>query len=75
MSGQTYMEKLKMRNEYGTVAYYQEMFADFIGDCQHDSPELGDNLVEGFKLAVAEWREYYAEQTKELDRITTKLDD
>ena len=64
-----------MTNEYGSVAYYQEMFADFIGDIQHDSPELGDNLVEAFKLAITEWRDYYASQAKELDRITNKLND
>ena len=71
----TYTERLKMKNEYGSVAYYQEMFADFIGDIQHDTPDMGDNLVEAFKLAIAEWRDYYAEQVKELDRISTKLND
>ena len=60
---------------YGTVGYYQEMFADLIADVQHDSPVTGDNLVEAFKLAVAEWREYHAAQLKELDRIATTLDD
>ena len=71
----TYTERLKMRTEYGTVEYYKEMLADFIADIQHDGPELGDNLVEAFKLAIAEWREYYAGQVKELDRITNKLND
>ena len=60
---------------YGTVGYYQEMFADLIADVQHDSPVTGDNLVEAFKLAVAEWREYHAEQVKELDRISETLND
>ena len=71
----TYTERLKMKTEYGTVEYYKEMFADFIGDIQHDSPEFGDNLVEALKLAVAEWRDYYANQAKELDRIANKLND
>ena len=60
---------------YGTVGYYQEMFADFIADVQHDSPVTGDNLVEAFKLAVAEWREYHDAQVKELDRIAENLND
>ena len=61
--------------EYGTVAYYQAMFADLIADVQHDNPTIGDNLVEAFKLAIAEWREYHDSQVKELDRITTLLND
>ena len=60
---------------YGTVGYYQEMFADLIADVQHDSPVTGDNLVEAFKLAIAEWREYHAAQLKELDRISETLND
>ena len=62
-------------NEYGSVAYYKEMFADFIADIQHDTPQVSDNLVEAFKLAITEWRDYYAGQVKELDRMTAKLND
>ena len=71
----TYMERLKMRNEYGTVPYYREMFADLIADIQHDNPAMGDSLVEAFKLSIADWREYHEAQLKELDRISTKLND
>ena len=60
---------------YGTVGYYQEMFADLIADVQHDSPVTGDNLVAAFKLAVAEWSEYHAAQLKELERIAKQLND
>ena len=60
---------------FGSVGYYQEMFADLIADVQHDSPVTGDNLVEAFKLAVAEWREYHAGQVNELDRIAKQLND
>ena len=62
-------------NEYGTVSYYREMFADLIADVQHDNPEMGDKLVEAFKLSIADWREYHEAQIKELDRISTKLND
>ena len=71
----TYTERLNLMIEYGTVAYYQEMFGDLIADIQHDKPEISDNLVEAFKLAIAEWREYHEGQVKELDRIATKLND
>ncbi len=71
----TYTERLNQMTEFGTVRYYKELFDDFIGDVQHDDPISGDNLVEAFKLSVAEWREYYAKQVQELDRISTKLND
>ena len=41
---------------YGTPTYYAELFADFIADVQHDEPQFGDNLVAGFKLAIADWK-------------------
>ena len=62
-------------NEYGSVPYYQEMFSDLIADIQHDTPMTCDNLVEAFKLAIAEWRDYHDNQVKELDRISIKLND
>ena len=60
---------------YGTTEYYAEQFADFIADIQHDSPEFGDNLIAGFKLAIKDWREYHAAQILELDRVELKLDE
>ena len=62
-----------MKYEYGTVDYYAEMFADFIADCQHDSPHFSDNLVAGFKKAVNDWRQYHVKQILELDRIESKV--
>ena len=64
-----------MTNEYGTPQYYAEMFADFIADVQHDSPEFGDNLVAGLKLAIKDWRDYHVKQILELDRVEFKLDE
>jgi len=64
-----------MTNEYGTPQYYAEMFADFIADIQHDSPQFGDNLVAGFKLAIKDWRDYHVKQILELDRVEFKLDE
>ena len=61
--------------DYGTKGYYQDMFADVLADVQYDSPGISDNLVEAFKLAIVEWRDYHAAQVKELDRIEAKLND
>lgn len=60
------MEELK---KYGTVEFYAEQFADLIADIQHDQPEMSDNLIAGFKLAIQEWREYHVKQITELDRV------
>lgn len=62
-------------HNFGTTEYYKEMFADLIADVQHDSSVTGDNLVEAFKLAITEWRDYHAKQVKELDRISEQLND
>jgi len=63
------------QHEYGTLQCYAEMFADFIADIQHDSPEVGDNLIAGFKLAIKDWRDYHVNQILELDRVELKLND
>ena len=59
--------------EYGTVQFYAEQFADIIADIQHDSPEVSDNLIAGFKLAIDDWRKYHVNQILELNRVESKL--
>ena len=54
---------------YGTIEFYAELFSDILADIQYDSPEVGDNLVSAFKLALDDWREYHADQVTEYDRI------
>ncbi len=51
------------------------MFADFIADIQHDSPEVSNNLVAGFLLAIDDWRKYHVNQILELDRVEAKVND
>ncbi len=61
--------------DYGTTEYYAKLFADFIADIQHDSPEVSDCLIAGFKLAIDDWRKYHVNQILELDRVEAKLND
>ena len=61
--------------EFGTVEYYAEQFADIIADIQHDTPELTDNLIAGFKLAIDDWRKYHVNQILELDKADFLLND
>ena len=64
-----------MNHPYGTKEYYAEMFADFIADVQHDSPDISDGLVDGFLIALKDWRQYHVKQIVELDRVESKLND
>lgn len=61
------------RLTYGTTEFYAAQFADFIADIDHDSPELSDNLVSGFLLALDNWRQYHVKQILELDRVQQKM--
>ena len=71
----TYTEKLKLMTDFGSVAYYKAQLDDILGDIQHDRPQYADNLVAALKLSIAEWREYYAGQVQELDRMSLQIND
>ena len=58
---------------YGTPEYYKEQFMDFMADAQADQPEYGDALVEGFLLAVADWKQFHQEQAFEYERIGERV--
>ena len=58
---------------YGTPEYYKEQFMDFMADAQADQPEYGDALVEGFLLAVADWKQFHQEQALEYERIGERV--
>ena len=60
---------------YGTATYYAKLFGDIIADVQADNPTTSDNLIEGFKMALQSWREFYEQSAEEIKRIQQKLDD
>ena len=59
--------------KYGTPEYYAEQFADILADAQGDEPQYGDAIVEGFILAIQDWRDYYSKQVNELKRIEQRV--
>jgi len=61
--------------KYGTVRYYADMFADIIADANPDDESYGDAMIEGFQLALNEWRQYYKKGAKEIKRIQNKLNE
>jgi hypothetical protein len=58
---------------YGTAEYYQEQFADFLADADASNPQYGNALVEGFLLALNDWKEYHQNQVTEYDRIAQRV--
>ena len=58
---------------YGTPEFYKEQFMDFMADAQADEPRYGDALVEGFILALQDWRDYHAQQVNEYNRIEQRV--
>ncbi len=64
-----------MTDEYGSVEYYANLFADIICDVQADSPVITENIIAGFKLAVQQILRYHEKQAEEYVRLTTLIDD
>jgi hypothetical protein len=58
---------------YGTAEFYKEQFMDFIADAQADQPEYGDNMIEGFLLALDDWCEYHKGQVNEFERLKQRV--
>lgn len=58
---------------YGTAEYYAEMFGDILADVDHSNQAYGDSIVEGFVLALNEWRDYYAKQVDECNRVEERV--
>ena len=58
---------------YGTAEFYAEQFADILADIDHSDPAYGDAIVEGFILAIDNWRDYYAKQVDEYDRVEQRV--
>lgn len=58
---------------YGTAEYYKEQFMDFMADAQFDQPEYGDALVEGFILAIQDWRDSHSKQVNEYNRVEQRV--
>jgi hypothetical protein len=58
---------------YGTVEFYAEQFAEILADVDASEPMYGDAIVEGFILAIDNWRNYHAKQVDEYDRVEQRV--
>lgn len=66
---------MESRPEYGTVEFYTDQFADLLADIQYDRPDITDNLVEGFRLAIADWKTYYEDQVNAMAATEKKFNE
>ena len=64
------MERSKPKmTEYNSVENYANLFADILCDVQANEPEIANNIIEGFKLALAQMLMYHRYQADEYLRI------
>ena len=66
---------MESRPEYGTVEFYTDQFSDILADIQYDRPDITDNLVEGFRLAITDWKTYYEDQVNAMAATEKKFNE
>ena len=66
---------MESRPEYGSVEFYTDQFADLLADIQYDRPDITNNLVEGFRLAIADWKSYYEDQVNAMAATEKKFNE
>ena len=62
-------------SDYGSVEFYTEQFADILADIQYDRPDLADNMVEGFRLAIIDWKLYHQDQVNAMAHTEKKFNE
>ena len=51
------------------VNYYAQQFSAIVNDADQENEAYGDAIVQGFLLALNQWRQYHLDRIKELDRM------
>jgi hypothetical protein len=59
--------------EYGTAEYYKEQFMDILADVDADYPQYENAIVDGFILAVNDWRDYHAKQVVAYEGVKQRV--
>ena len=47
---------------YGTPEFYEEQFSDLLADVDAENPEITENIIKGFFLALESWFKYHQTQ-------------
>ena len=51
------------------VNHYATLFGQVVNDADPKNTAYGEAIVQGFLLALSQWRQYHLDQIKELDRM------
>ena len=65
-------------NEYGTVKFYAEHFADILADVAcYSTPEENEravkNILRGFQVAIQEWLDYHSAAVASYSQLRDEL--
>jgi len=58
---------------YGTPEFYEEQFSDLLADVEADNPEVSDNIVKGFFLALDSWFNYHQTQANAYAQLRQRV--
>jgi len=47
---------------YGTPEFYSEQVADILADVDAGNPQISENILKGFELAIDDWLTYHEKQ-------------
>jgi hypothetical protein len=59
--------------EYGTPEFYKEQFSDSLADVDAAYPQYEEAIVQGFILAIDDWRDYHAKQVVAYEGVKQRV--
>jgi len=62
-----------MSDQAKTVNYYAEQFGAIVNDADPSNGVYGDAIVQGFLLALSQWRQYHMDTARELERMNKRF--
>ena len=62
-----------MSDQSKTVNHYAEQFGAIVNDADPQNGAYGDAIVQGFLLALSQWRQYHIDMVKELERMNKQF--
>ena len=58
---------------YGTPEFYEQQFSDLLADVEAENPEIAENIVRGFFLALDSWFNYHQAQANAYEQLRKRV--
>jgi hypothetical protein len=58
---------------YGSLEWYSERFADILADVDATTPDVADNIMNGFIIALDEWLDYHDKQVSAYAQLRERV--